>query len=147
MLIIKGVLFASLLLFAAVWDMQKREIPNLSPVFLLGCGLLGISASTLLPALLGLFVTALPYFLASVLIRREEGFAIGGGDIKLMAGCGFVLGIWGGILQNILSLIFALLSGVVLSKVKKEKFRKLRIPLAPYFCAGGILAYWAVYAA
>lgn len=147
MLIIKGVLFASLLLFAAVWDMQKREIPNLIPVFLLGCGLLGISASTLLPALLGLFVTALPYFLASVLIRREEGFAIGGGDIKLMAGCGFVLGIWGGILQNILSLIFALLSGVVLSKVKKEKFRKLRIPLAPYFCAGGILAYWAVYAA
>ena len=34
MLIIKGILFASLLLFAAVWDMQKREIPNLIPVFL-----------------------------------------------------------------------------------------------------------------
>lgn len=147
MLIIKGVLFASLLLFAAVWDIRKREIPNLIPVFLLSCSLLGISTSTFFPHLFGLLFTALPYFLAAVLIQRNDGFAIGGGDIKLMAGCGFVLGVWGGILQNILSLIFALLSGVVLSKVKKEKFRKLRIPLAPYFCAGGILAYWAVYAA
>jgi leader peptidase (prepilin peptidase)/N-methyltransferase len=36
-------------------------------------------------------MTGLPYFLAAILIHRDNGFSIGGGDIKLMASCVFVL--------------------------------------------------------
>lgn len=144
-LIVKGVLFAALLLAAAVWDMKKREIPDLVPLALLPVGCIGISLSSL-PALLGAVLTALPYLIAAVAVKRG-GFSIGGGDIKLMAGCGFVLGVWGGIMQSIVSLMAAVIAGAVIAAVKKKKYREVQIPLAPCFCAGGILAYPAAFAA
>ena len=145
-LIVKGVLFAALLLTAAVWDMKKREIPDMIPLTLLPVGCIGISLFSLPAALLGAVITALPYLIAAVAVKRG-GFSIGGGDIKLMAGCGFVLGIWGGILQSITALTVAVLAGAVIAAIKKKKYREIQIPLAPCFCAGGILAYLAAFAA
>ena len=145
-LIVKGVLFAALLLTAAVWDMKKREIPDMIPLTLLLVGCIGISLSSLPAALLGAVLTALPYLIAAVAVKRG-GFSIGGGDIKLMGGCGFVLGIWGGILQSITALTAAALAGAVIAVIKKKKYREVQIPLAPCFCAGGILAYLAAFAA
>ena len=40
-LMVKGTLFGLLLLSAAVWDMRNREIPNLIPILLFLCGLIG----------------------------------------------------------------------------------------------------------
>ncbi len=145
-LVVKGVLFAALLLAAAVWDMNKREIPDLIPLALLPVGCIGISLSSLPSALFGTVLTALPYLIAAVAVRRG-GFSIGGGDIKLMGGCGFVLGVWGGIFQSITALTAAVMAGAVIAVVKKKKYREVQIPLAPCFCAGGILAYLAVSAA
>lgn len=145
-LIVKGVLFAALLLAAAVWDMKKREIPDLVPLALLPVGCIGISLSSLPAALLGAVLTALPYLIAAVAVKRG-GFSIGGGDIKLMAGCGFVLGVWGGIVQSIVSLMAAVIAGAVIAAMKKKKYHEVQIPLAPCFCAGGILAYLAAFAA
>ena len=142
-LIVKGILFAALLAVAAVWDMKKREIPNLIPLAMLPVGCIGITLATLPAALLGMAVTALPYFVAAVAVKRG-GFAIGGGDIKLMAGCGFVLGVWGGIVQSIAALTAAIFAGAVVAAVKKKKYREVKIPLAPCFGVGGILAYLAV---
>ena len=144
--IIKGVLFLALMITAAVFDMKKREIPDLIPLALLPVGCIGITLHSLPAALLGAAVTALPYLIAAVAVRRG-GFSIGGGDIKLMAGCGFVLGVWGGIVQSIAALTAAVLAGAVVSIVKKKKYREVQIPLAPCFCAGGVLAYLAVFAA
>lgn len=87
-LIVKGALFGLLLLFAAVWDMRNREIPNLIPALLLLCGLIGFRPTT---SVAGMFLVGGPFLLAAVLIKRD-GFAIGGGDVKLMSACGFVLG-------------------------------------------------------
>ena len=79
-LMVKGTLFGLLLLSAAVWDMRNREIPNLIPILLFLCGLIGFrpAASTA-----GLLLVGGPFLLAAVLIKRD-GFAIGGGDVKLM---------------------------------------------------------------
>jgi leader peptidase (prepilin peptidase) / N-methyltransferase len=96
--------------------------------------------------LLGTVVTALPYFIAAVAVKRS-GFVIGGGDIKLMAGCGFVLGVWGGIVQSIVALTAVVVIGAVVAAVKKKKYRDVRIPLAPCFGVGGVLAYLAVFTA
>lgn len=145
-LVVKGVLFAALLFTAAVWDMKKREIPDIIPLALFAVGCVGISLSSLPAALLGAVLTALPYLIAAVAVKRG-GFSIGGGDIKLMAGCGFVLGVWGGIVQSITALTVAVLAGAVIAAIKKKKYREVQIPLAPCFCAGGILAYLAAFAA
>ena len=145
--LIKGIFFTTLLLAAAVWDMRIREIPDWIPLGLLACGLIGVSLSSIPAALLGLVLTALPYWLSAVVTVRGGKYAVGGVDIKLAAGCGFVLGVWGGILQSILALTLALLTGVIIAKKQKQTFHQLRIPLAPCFCAGGIVAYTAVFAA
>lgn len=145
-LVVKGVLFAALLLDAAVWDMKKREIPDLIPLALFAVGCIGIPLSSLHASLFGAVLTALPYFIAAVAVKRG-GFSIGGGDIKLMAGCGFVLGVGGGIVQSITALTVAVLAGAVIAAVKKKKYCEVQIPLAPCFCAGGILAYLAAFAA
>lgn len=137
-LLIKGIFFAVLLITAAVQDLKKREILNLIPLLLLLVGLIRIDP---LDACLGFLLTGLPYLLASVFVKRTDGFAIGGGDIKLMAACGFVLGIWGGIIQSVLSLTLAVTAGIIMALVRRKPFNEIQIPLAPCFCAGGIATY------
>lgn len=137
-LIIKGVLFGLLLLSAAVWDMRNREIPNLIPALLLLCGLIGFRPAA---SAAGLFLIGGPFLLAAVLIKRD-GFAIGGGDVKLMGACGFVLGVWPGLIQAVLSLSLVVLVGLVVCHVQKQPLSAVHLPLAPFFCLGGVAAYW-----
>ena len=89
----------------------------------------------------GLFLVGVPFLLAAVLIKRD-GFAIGGGDVKLMGACGFFLGVWPGLIQAVLSLSLAVLAGMVECRVQKRPLSAVRLPLAPFFCFGGVAAYW-----
>ena len=137
-LMVKGTLFGLLLLSAAVWDMRNREIPNLIPILLFLCGLIGFRPAA---SAAGLLLVGGPFLLAAVLIKRD-GFAIGGGDVKLMGACGFVLGVWPGLVQAVLSLSLAVLAGMVECRVQKRPLPAVRLPLAPFFCFGGVAAYW-----
>ena len=137
-LIVKGALFGLLLLSAAMWDMRSREIPNLIPALLLLCGLIGFRPAA---SAAGLFLVGGPFLLTAVLIKRD-GFAIGGGDVKLMGACGFVLGVWPGLIQTVLSLSLAVLAGLVECCLQKRPLSMVRLPLAPFFCFGGVSAYW-----
>ena len=116
-LMVKGTLFGLLLLSAAVWDMRNREIPNLIPALLLLCGLIGFRPAA---SVAGLFLVGGPFLLAAVLIKRD-GFAIGGGDVKLMGACGFVLGVWPGLIQAVLSLSLAVLVGLVECRLQNNR--------------------------
>ena len=142
-LMVKGTLFGLLLLSAAVWDMRNREIPNLIPALLLLCGLIGFRPAA---SAAGLFLVGGPFLLAAVLIKavliKRDGFAIGGGDVKLMGACGFVLGVWPGLIQAVLSLSLAVLTGLVECRLQKQPLSAVRLPLAPFFCFGGVSAYW-----
>lgn len=142
-LIVKGVVFGLLLACAALWDMKEREIPNLIPAMILVCGLIELRPAA---SVAGLLVTGGPYLLAALLTHGKT-LAIGGGDIKLMGACGFVLGLWPGLLHSILSLILAVLTGVMLFGVRRQDFSSIRLPLAPFFCIGGVTAYWLAAAA
>ena len=139
-LIVKGVVFGLLLACAALWDMKEREIPNLIPAMILVCGLIELRPAA---SVAGLLVTGGPYLLAALLTHGKT-LAIGGGDIKLMGACGFVLGVWPGLLHSILSLILAVLTGVMLFGVRRQDFSSIRLPLAPFFCIGGVTAYMLV---
>ena len=137
-LMVKGTLFGLLLLSAAVWDMRNREIPNLIPILLFLCGLIGFRPAA---SAAGLFLVGGPFLLTAVLIKRD-GFAIGGGDVKLMGACGLVLGVWPGLIQTVLSLSLAVLAGLVECCLQKRPLSMVRLPLAPFFCFGGVSAYW-----
>ncbi|ODA43179.1 A24 family peptidase [Desulfosporosinus sp. BG] len=137
----KGALFSALLLTAAVWDIRRREIPDWIPLLIV---LTGIPQMNPTEAFSGLVLTGLPYLLAAVLSYKGEDFSIGGGDIKLMAACGFVLGVWGGILQSIAALTLFLAVGIGICVYRgMKKLNTVTLPLAPFFCAGGILSYCA----
>ena len=141
-LIIKGGMFAFLLILAAVWDVRKREIPDTISLLLMITGLLAIDPWN---AFSGLVMTGLPYFLAAILIHRDNCFSIGGGDIKLMAACGFVLGAPLGAIQSIISLVLAMIAGLCIRlSGESKKLNSIALPLAPFFCVGGIFSYLAL---
>lgn len=139
LLLTKGFLFAALLLVTSFHDIRTREIPNRLPLAILGVGILQIS---LIPALAGLVIASLPYLLAAIITNGR----IGGGDIKLMAASGFVLGPAGALLQSVLGLSLVLFFAAGLAiRGGIAKAAKTPLPLAPFLSAGGFLTFWLLY--
>ena len=69
--------------------------------------------------------------------------AFGGGDVKLMAGCGFFLGaeaVW----LSFLFAVFAAGGRVLFLLFTGRAGRKTRFPLGPFLCAGMalVLVFW-----
>jgi len=135
LVLIKGVLFISLLTTASMYDLRTREIPNWISLALITLGCIHFQ---LLSSLFGLFLTGIPYFIAALITNGK----IGGGDIKLMAACGFVLGAGGGFLQSLIGLFLVLLfaAGIAL-RHSIPSAKKTALPLAPFLSAGGFLAF------
>ncbi len=85
--------------------------------------------------IIGLFIISVFMLILAIIIPQ----AFGGGDIKLMAGCGLFLG-W----KNT---VFAFFAAVVIGgifaafkMIKKEKGKKDLIPFGPFICVGVVLA-------
>lgn len=133
-IILKGALLCLAFGYGSYMDIRTREIPDLVPVIILMTGFIGFSP---LFSIAGLLVAGLPFLLAALL-----GGGMGGGDIRLMAACGFVLGTWGGMLQTILGLALAVVFTFIRAAAKgKTVERRVKIPLVPFLSAGGILSY------
>lgn len=111
--LIKGYIFALILVFAALCDIKTREIPDVIHIIIILAGLIQIN---MFQSLAGFIIVPLPFLISAIL---KEG-SMGGGDIKLMAACGFFLGISGGILAIILGLMLT----VFVNLLKKNKVRK-----------------------
>jgi len=135
--ILQGVLFSSLLLAASYTDIKRREIPDTICLLLVLTGFLKFSYQNLL----GIFL-ALPFLIAAML--REN--SIGGGDIKLTAALGFVLGFWKGIYGLIigLTLLVVLYIMIRISSIirKKQVAKNLSMPLAPFLGIGFLIMYF-----
>lgn len=83
--IIKGLLFSFLLVYAAISDINRREVDDWVCVSILIVSLIGSGGS-----FGGAVITALPFFITALI----KGGSIGG-DVKLMFACGAVLGVGG----------------------------------------------------
>ncbi|EQK76134.1 type IV leader peptidase family protein [Clostridioides difficile CD113] len=81
----------------------------------------------------GIF-SALPFLLAAVFCG-----GMGGGDIKLMAAAGLVLGLPAGIFATILGLSLVLVYSVFLKICKKTQV--IAVPLVPFLSAGCAAGY------
>lgn len=126
--------FASVLLIAAMIDIDTLLVPPSLTVFILVLGAVSLFVLRDMPfyeRLIGLAVGGLPFLLVAVVTRG----GMGGGDIKLMAVCGLVLG-WRLIL---LSLLVSVVAGGVYAAVlllTKRSKKGAEMPLVPFLSGG-----------
>lgn len=132
--VLQATFFVALLCAASVVDLKHRIIPDWLNLMIASISLLCFSPEQLL----GIFV-ALPFLLAAVFFG-----GMGGGDIKLMAACGLMLGLPKGLLAAMaglsLLLIYVAIYRIV-CKVQRREAKKA-FPLAPFLSAGCLLAYF-----
>lgn len=130
---LQTVLFVSLLMTASVFDVKKRIIPDTVCIGVVLTGLMCFEPSRLL----GCF-SALPFLIAALMNGN-----IGGGDVKLTAAAGVVLGIGGGIVAMIIGLTAMLLfyAAYAITQRLRKRERQRAFPLAPFLSIGFITAY------
>ena len=135
--IAQAVLFSFLLIAVSVWDLRKRTIPDSICILIALTGLIDFSPVRFLGVL-----AALPLLTAA--LCKPEG--IGGGDIKLTAAAGIVLGFWGctaGLILGLTaSLFFYLLNQTIrrLRKLEPQKAAQASLPMAPFLSLGFLAA-------
>ena len=129
----QALVFCGCLMGASIYDVRHRLVDDRVCVALVLAGLITISPASLLGALLAM----LPFYLCA-------GFGLmGGGDWRLAAAVGFVLGV-GRVLTGFLFMSVALL----LASLVMRAFPALRRsaakkqPLVPYFAVAFIPAYF-----
>jgi len=136
-IILQGMIFSSLLLAVAYTDTKKREIPDRICMLITLTSLLKFSFANLS----GVFI-ALPFLLIAS-IKEDR---VGGGDIKLTAAVGTVLGFWKGIYGLIIGLALLVMFYIMLVVINKIRKRQavgdLPMPLAPFLGIGFIIIYF-----
>lgn len=85
--------------------------------------------------LLGLVIVSVPYLILAILTQ-----GIGGGDVKLIAVAGLVLGAWNTVLAFIISTLLGGVYGIWVLLSKKHSPQDA-IPFGPYLCIGIFIAY------
>lgn len=132
-LLLKGVIFLLILMYAAVCDIQTREVSDCVSVMIMIAAFIGAEPSDLIGMIAGgLFVVGLMLFCAVITKNR-----IGGADVKLSAACAFFLGVQSGIF----GLMTGLLLSVIVNLILRRKDKAQGFPLVPYLAAGFTAAY------
>lgn len=132
----QGSFFVALLLAASILDIQKRIIPN--SVCL---GIAMIELLTFEPVkLAGIFAAAL-FLIAALLFG-----GMGGGDIKLMAAAGLVLGFSKSMVAAVIGLTALLVfhAGNTIIQKLRGRTSKKSYPLAPFLSLGCLTAYFLI---
>ena len=133
---LQGSIFIILLVAASVIDIRKRIIPDEICVLIALTGLIFFE-----PVKLFGILTALLFLLAALFYG-----GMGGGDIKLMAASGIVLGIKGGIAASVMGLTAMLLFYAIYLIIQRLRGKECQkaFPLAPFLSIGCIAAYFIV---
>lgn len=134
---VQAVLFLLLLVAVSVCDLKRREIPD---------GLqMAIAALTLLcfsPINLWGVLGALPYLIIALFFGGGDG--MGGGDIKLAAATGVVLGLPASLTASILGLgLMSVVCGLITGRRRFHGRReKTAYPAGPFLAVGAAAAYF-----
>ena len=129
----QAIIFCGVLIYAAVDDLRTRTVSNIACIVMALAGLITISPASLSGALLAM----LPFYLCA-------GFGLmGGGDWRLAAGVGFVLGVdrvITGLCLMAAALLFVSFAMRVIPALREGASAKQ--PLVPYFAVAFIPAYF-----
>ena len=128
----QALVFCGCLMGASIYDVRHRLVDDRVCVALVLAGLITISPASLLGALLA----ALPFYLCA-------GFGLmGGGDVRLAAAVGFVLGFDRVIMGFSIMAIALLLASFAMRVIPAlRKGASAKQPLVPYFAVAFIPAY------
>lgn len=134
---LQAVLFLFLLAAVSVCDIKSREIPDILQAAIALLSLLHFSPWNLAGAL-----TALPYLLVALAWKGPGG--IGGGDIKLAASMGAVLGLPASLAASVMGLSAFTVYGLICSCMGRLAGRPGRTahPAGPFLEAGAAVAYF-----
>lgn len=128
-LILKGFLFTQSLIIIGFFDAESHIIPDWTLIPLAASGLIGFQPAR---SIAGIFSVSVLFFLVAWLTHGE---GLGGGDVKLVAATGFVLGPAAN-MAGILIGIFLFLIAFFLIFHKKKMYA-----MAPWLGTGCFLAY------
>ena len=133
-LLLQGGIFIALLVLASAWDIHKRIIPDTVCLCIALSSLIAFDLMNLFGILI-----PLPLLLAALLWG-----GMGGGDIKLMAAAGLVLGFHRGMAAAAIGLTAMLLFHALYAITQKLRGRAVpkAYPLAPFLSLGCIAAYF-----
>ncbi len=136
---ILGCLLVSVLLVASLIDARTRELPLATTMFVAGLGVVRmiLNPTMVKTSLLGMLVVG-GFLLLLLLI--SGGSAIGGGDVKLMAGAGLFLGLP----LNLFAFFSGCILGSVIHIIRMRFFGAGRdLAMGPYLAVGiGIAFLW-----
>ncbi len=130
--------FFAILAIIAIIDMDTMEIPPVLNAIILGLGIISIFTNpevTIVQRLIGFICISGFMFLVNLIVNG----AFGGGDIKLMAAAGFLLG-WKGVLSAFLIGIFVGAAVGIVLIARRKKGGKEHIPFGPSLCVGLVAA-------
>ncbi len=132
-----GILFISILIIIAMIDIDTMEIFDRFHIMILVLAIISIYFNGLsIPThIIGFFIISVPFFFIAWLTG-----GIGGGDIKLIAVGGLLLGYP----STLVAFMIAALSGgivAILLITLKQKSRKSLMAFGPYLCLGLTIAY------
>ena len=122
-------------------DIDTREIPNVLNLILLGLGIVSIflvGGVPLLYRFIGIAAVAGPMLILDLIIPDS----FGGGDIKMCAACGFLLGWQALLVGTFIAIIGGGVYGVILLASKKAG-KKDHFAFGPFLGAGMIVALLA----
>lgn len=134
MMVIKGLIYSTILLWAANTDIHTHHASDCCSAMIAISALIGTEAKDLPVMLGGAVFCFLPQILVNMILPDR---AVGGADIKISTACGFLLGITRGAAGLIAGLVFSVICSLITRKQKNEK-----LPLIPYLAAGFIPAYF-----
>jgi leader peptidase (prepilin peptidase)/N-methyltransferase len=133
-------ILTSILIIISFIDYKNKIIPNILVLLILIIGIFSFFFSHQLfwlDRIIGFFAASMPLILAAIISKG----GMGGGDIKLMAVCGLILG-WKLILISLfVGCIFGTIYGFI-SRFKNGSFLKAYIPFGPFLSAAMIFSFF-----
>lgn len=132
--VIKGLIFSTVLLWAANTDIHTHHASDSLSVMIAITAFIGIVPSDIPNMLCGALVCFLPQILVNMLIPDR---AVGGADIKISTACGLLLGVT----RGAIGLVVGLTASVIISLIQRKKNDE-KLPLIPYLALGFIPAYF-----
>ncbi len=132
-----GLVLTSILIIVAMIDIDTMEIYDRFHIMILGLaiGYLFITPNPILNHVIGFFIISVPFYIIAYLTQ-----GIGGGDIKLIAVAGLLLGYQ----ATIVTFVIASISGglvAILLIILKQQNRKSLIAFGPFLCLGIYISF------
>ena len=136
-------IFTAILITISVIDIDYQIIPDIISIpgiILCVIATFALPNITFNDSIIGLLVGGGSLYMVAVIyyfIRKNEG--MGGGDIKLLAMIGALIG-WKGVLFTIfVSSAAGTIGGIIIMLLTRNNNLKLSIPFGPYLSAGSVL--------